>query len=154
MFKNFMKMKTQHKVLCIIGIIIILLALFWPREADLLGATLSAHIGNVGGKIQLEALETFEEQYKGKTMALFYAPWCPHCSKIMGDWDRFSKMNKTDIRVVKIDCDKYPQLAEKHGVKSFPTIYFLPYGLNNPMDRIEYKGDRKGEAFLTFVVNK
>ena len=45
-------------------------------------------------------------------------------------------------------------MAEKHGIQGFPTFYFLPYGLNNPKDRIEYKGDRKGEALLAFIANK
>ncbi len=154
MFKDFMKMKREQQIFCIVAIIIILVALFWPRERNLIDASLSAHLGNIGGKIQFEALETLDEGFEGKTMALFYAPWCGHCKKTIPEWDKFKSMNKTDVKIVKIDCDKYPELAEKHGIKGYPTIYFLPYGLNNPMDRIEYKGDRKGEAFLTFVVNK
>jgi protein disulfide-isomerase-like protein len=143
----------------IIGLFIILFAIFWPREKPLVSAGLSAHLGNLGAKFQVEAMnenfETFDVNgYQGKTFALFYAPWCPHCKNMMPEWDKLSNMNNNDIKIVKVNCDENPDLAKMHNVESFPTIYFLPFGLNNPKNKIEYKGDRKGEAFLAFIANK
>lgn len=154
MFKDLYKLKGNKQLYIIAALFIILFALFWPRDKSIIGAGLSAHIGNLGAKINLEAYETFQEAYHGKTLALFYAPWCPHCTKFAPEWENAVKNNGTDIKMVKIDCDKYPDIAEKHEVKGFPTIYFLPYGLNNPKDRIAYDGPRKGEALLAFIANK
>lgn len=159
MFKGLMKMKTEHQLLFTIACIVILIAIFWPRENPFITASVSAHINNVGGKIKLEAFDessTGEEfyNYDGKTMALFYAPWCGHCKRFMPEWKRFKKMNNTDIKVVAINCDENTELAKRFGVQSFPTIYFLPYGLNNPKARVAYEGERKGEALLAFIADK
>ncbi len=154
MFKNLFKLKSDYQLLLVIGILVLLVAVFWPRDTPLISTSFSAHLGNLGGKISLEAYEGFEDS-KGKTFALFYAPWCPHCTNFLPEWDNATKKNTNqDVKMVKINCDDNPDMAEKHDVKSFPTVYFLPYGLNNPKDRIEYKGDRKGEALLAFVSNK
>lgn len=160
MFQNFAKMKTEHQLLFILGCLIIIIAIFWPRQGPVLTAGVSAHLGNLGGKIQLEAFDNDDESfhnYSGKTMALFYAPWCPHCKNMMPEWDKFkqSYMQKGgNVKIVSVDCDKYSDMGKKFGVQSFPTIYFLPKGLNDPSARVEYKGDRSGEAFLAFVANK
>lgn len=175
MLKRFMALKTEHQVILVIGIILILLAIFWPRSTPIFSAGISARVGNLGGKFHVEALEGLEGQegqeeqevqgeeehaeiiegFSGdKTFALFYVPWCPHCKRMLPEWEKAKKMNRSDVRIVKIDCEKVPEYARQYGVTSYPTIYFLPYGLNNPKARIEYKGERKGEAFLAFIAKQ
>jgi len=44
-----------------------------------------------------------------------------------------------------------PEIGKKFGVEGFPTILFLPRGLNDPRNTIKYTGDRRGEAFLAFI---
>lgn len=154
MFKKFFKLGEDNQLLLIIAIFVILFALFWPRDRPLAGLTFAANLGNLGGKVQLEALETLDESFDQKTFALFYAPWCPHCKSCMPHWNNLEKMNKTDINIVKIDCDANPEMAQKFGIQGYPTIKFLPYGLNNPKNMIDYDGPRTGEAFLAFIANK
>jgi len=148
MFQTFLKMSNENKFILVILVVIILIALFYPRSTPLISTSFSAHLGNVGGKIELEA---FGQE---KTFALFYAPWCPHCKSLIPIWDKLISANKTDVKLAKIDCESDKDTARKFGIESFPTIYFLPTGLNNPENRIEYKGDRSGEAFLAFIQDK
>jgi len=154
MFKNLFKFKNDNTLLILVCVLVILVAIFWPRQRNLAGATFSAHLGNIGGKVQLEALETLEEGFESKTLALFYAPWCGFCKKLMPEWEKLNKLNNTNIKIVKVNCDENSSIAEAHGVKSYPTVYFLPYGLNNPRERIEYTGPRTGESLLAFISNK
>lgn len=160
MFKKLFNLKGDNKtLLMIVCALIILIVIFYPRTTPLFGASLAANIGNIGGKVQFEAydnemFETLDEGFEGKTLALFYAPWCPHCKSIMPTWDQMAKQNSTDIKIVKVNCDENTDLAEKHGIQGFPTIKFLPLGLNNPKNAIEYKGDRSGEAMLAFISDK
>ena len=149
---------TRH-LLIFVGLLIIFIIIFWPRKKPFFTAGVGAHFNTIGGKIQIEAFdEDFNpEEYKnynGKMMVLFYAPWCPHCKSIMPEWQKFKDLNDTNIRVIKINCDDYPDYAKQFGVKGFPTIYFLPDGLNNPKNLIEYTGPRKGEAFLAFTMKQ
>ncbi len=139
---------TDNQIFVAVAVFILLVAIFYPRNKPLFSAGVSAHLGNLGANVSFEAFESGDDE---KTFALFYAPWCPHCKSIMGDWDTLTKKNKTGVKIQKVNCDENEDLAKKHGIKSFPTIKFLPKGLNNPADAIDYKGERKGEAFLAFV---
>lgn len=154
-----MELRIRHHLFISLAILIIVVAIFWPRNRPILRAGIGGHINTVGGELQLEAFETEDnpEEYKnydGKMMVLFYAPWCPHCKSIMPEWQKFQDLNDTNVKVVKINCDNHPEYAKKFGVQGFPTIYFLPNGINNPKNFIEYKGQRKGEAFLSFILNQ
>lgn len=154
MFKNLLKMKFDHQLLIIVSVFVILFALFWPRDKSLFGLSLAANLGNLGGKISLEALESLDEGFDGKTFAFFFAPRCGHCKNTMPEWEKFESMNNTDVKLVKINCDENKELAQKYGIQGFPTFYYLPNGLNNPDSKVEYKGDRSLSAWLEFLQGK
>jgi len=154
MFKNLMKMKFDNQLLIVVAIFVILFALFWPRDKPLLGISFAANVGNLGGKVSFEALESLDESFEGKTFAFFYAPWCGHCQKAKPEWERLEKENKSDVKLVQINCDENKDLAEKYDVQSFPTFYYLPRGLNNPQDKEEYNGDRSVSSWLNFLSKK
>ena len=87
MFKNLMKMKFDNQLLIVVAIFVILFALFWPRDKPLLGISFAANVGNLGGKVSFEALESLDESFEGKTFAFFYAPWCGHCKSAKPEFD-------------------------------------------------------------------
>jgi thioredoxin-like negative regulator of GroEL len=49
--------------------------------------------------------------------------------------DQVSAQLKQQLRVVKIDTDKYPQLASQHQIQALPTLVLFKQG--QPVDRIE-----------------
>ena len=67
---------------------------------------------------------------------LFYADWCPHCTKSRPEWNAFSNefngqtVNQYIISCVEIDCsdDADPDAAERMAefkVSTFPTVLMV-----------------------------
>lgn len=46
----------------------------------------------------------------------FYADWCGPC-KMLG-----SVLESMDLNIIKVNTDKFPELATKFGVMSIPTV--------------------------------
>ena len=151
MLKTLRKIVGNNQLLILISVFVILFALFWPRDRSIIGASVAANLGNLRGRVNLEAMTN---EYQKKNLVLFYAPWCGHCKRLMPEWDRAAQTNKSDVKMIKVNCDEEEELAKRYEISSYPTILFLPYGLNNPKARVDYTGDRKGEAFLAFIANQ
>lgn len=89
--------------------------------------------------------ENFENSEK-PSMVLFYAPWCPHCKSMMGDWEKLRRRVGQNIEVVKVNCDEKPEMAEKHEVKGFPSIILFKDGR-----KIHFEGSRNLENLMKFI---
>ena len=157
MLKALQNLKTQHKLLFIVAVLTLLCALFCPRMSGqpFVHANIGAGVGPLKGKISLEAFENGEANDK-PCMVMFYAPWCGYCKKTMPDWDKLMEEHKDNekVRVIKVDCDEHKELGKQHGVSSFPTIKFLPNGLNNAESAVEYDGKRDTNSFTGFIKNQ
>lgn len=83
----------------------------------------------------------------------FYAPWCGHCTKLSPTWseltDRFNQqtVNNKKIKVVKVNCDDHPKIAEKYGVGGYPTIKIL-----SSSGEEEYNDERNLESMQKFLL--
>jgi thiol-disulfide isomerase/thioredoxin len=55
-----------------------------------------------------------------KTLVLYYAPWCGFCKKIMPGWEDLK--TRYGERVQKVDCEEFPDEAEKQNIEAFPTV--------------------------------
>ena len=71
----------------------------------------------------------FEEIRKSEKNVLidFYASWCGPCRMLSPIIDEIAE-ERDDIIVGKIDVDNEPELAEKFGVFSIPTLVILKDG--------------------------
>jgi thioredoxin len=81
---------------------------------------------------------SFEEMLQGSEVPLlvdFYAPWCGPCQMMGPILEKVGADLKDRIKVVKINTDKYPDLAAKHRITSLPTLVVFRDG--QPVDRIE-----------------
>jgi thiol-disulfide isomerase/thioredoxin len=66
---------------------------------------------------------------------LFYADWCPHCTKAKPEWNTFkeefdgSEMNGYAVQAIEVDCTETTTenspLIQKFGVDSFPTVKMM-----------------------------
>ncbi len=66
----------------------------------------------------------FEKEIKNKRILLdFYASWCGPCKMLTEVLEEMEPQLKIDV--LKIDVDKFPEVARKYNVLSIPTLYLL-----------------------------
>ncbi len=69
-----------------------------------------------------------EWKFEGELPALidFYADWCGPCRALSPILDELSKEYKGKINIFKIDTENTPELAGLFGVRSIPSLLFVP----------------------------
>lgn len=69
-----------------------------------------------------------EWKYEGKLPAIvdFYATWCGPCKMVAPILEELAGEYKGKIVVYKIDTDKEPELSAAFGIRSIPTLLFIP----------------------------
>jgi thioredoxin len=65
----------------------------------------------------------------------FYATWCGPCQMMAPILEQVNGQLKGQLKVVKIDSDRYPQLASQYQIHALPTLVLFKQG--QPVDRIE-----------------
>ncbi|MDM9385300.1 MULTISPECIES: thioredoxin [Chlorogloeopsis] len=81
---------------------------------------------------------SFEEMLSGSDVPVlvdFYAEWCGPCRMMATILEQVNAQLQGRIRVVKIDTEKYPQLANDYQVYALPTLVLFKQG--KPVERIE-----------------
>jgi thioredoxin len=81
---------------------------------------------------------SFEELLSGSDLPVlvdFYATWCGPCQMMAPILEQVSGQMKDKLMVVKIDTDKYEQLASQHHIYALPTLVLFKNGAE--VDRIE-----------------
>jgi len=58
----------------------------------------------------------------------FYATWCPPCRALGPILDRLAEEFSGQIKIVKINSDEEPSLAEACSVTGLPTVIFFDKG--------------------------
>ncbi|MFZ2447058.1 MAG: thioredoxin domain-containing protein [Syntrophobacteraceae bacterium] len=66
--------------------------------------------------------------FAGPTAALFWAPWCGHCARLMPIFDELAGEYSGFIKFAKIDQDKNPGTASQYQVQSVPTLLLFKDG--------------------------
>ena len=73
----------------------------------------------------LEHLDEFETLVeKGVLLVDFYTEWCGPCKMLSSILEDIDYMD-----IIKVDADKFPELAMKFGIMSVPTLCFYKDGL-------------------------
>ena len=57
---------------------------------------------------------------------IFYATWCGPCKMVAPILDELAKEYDGQIVIYKVDTDKETELARAFGIRSIPSILFIP----------------------------
>ena len=58
----------------------------------------------------------------------FYADWCAPCKYVAPLMDELAQAHEGKLLVVKIDTDQAPDLSQKFGIRSIPTVILFKDG--------------------------
>lgn len=81
---------------------------------------------------------SFEELLNGSDLPLlidFYATWCGPCQMMAPILEQVNQQLGNRVQVVKIDTDKYPEIASRYQITALPTLVLFRGG--QPVNRIE-----------------
>ena len=69
-----------------------------------------------------------EWKYQGDTPAIidFYADWCGPCKMIAPVLEELAKEYDGKVKIYKIDTEAEQELAAVFGIRSIPSILFIP----------------------------
>lgn len=74
--------------------------------------------------------ESFKKLIKSDRMLLidFHAEWCGPCKVMKPVLESFSKKNGDNVRVIKIDVDRNPEIARELQIQGVPTLMLFHNG--------------------------
>jgi len=89
-------------------------------------------------------------------VAEFYAPWCGHCKKLAPEFEKAAgvlKANSPPVVLVKVDAtaDENKEVADKYGVKGYPTLKLFRGGSTEATD---YNGPRDTEGIVSYLLKQ
>jgi thioredoxin 1 len=72
-------------------------------------------------------------QAEGLVLVDFLATWCPPCRRLAPTLDAVAADYDGRLTVAKVDVDENPELAQRYGVQSIPTLILFRDG--KPVDK-------------------
>jgi thioredoxin 1 len=67
-------------------------------------------------------------QAEGLVLVDFWAAWCPPCRRLAPVIDALATEYEGRLAVTKVDIDENPQLAQRYGIQSIPTLILFRDG--------------------------
>ena len=81
--------------------------------------------------IQAVRGDTFDQEVLGNSSPVlvdFWATWCGPCRMVAPIIDEIATNYAGKVKVVKVDVDEAPELAERYGIASIPTVMLFRGG--------------------------
>ena len=75
-------------------------------------------------------MEKFNEMINGEQLTLvdFFATWCGPCKMMHPILEQLKEKMGDDIRILKVDVDKYEALSMQYRIQSVPTLMLFKKG--------------------------
>eukprot|EP00605_Chrysophyceae_sp_TOSAG23-4_P001792 GSChrysophyteH1.ASY1.ANO1.1981.1 assembled CDS len=80
----------------------------------------------------------------------FYAPWCGHCKNLAPEWEEAAHKLAGEVKLGAIDATANEGLAQKYGIKGFPTIKLFSAGKKGKAK--DYQGPRDAEGITQYAL--
>lgn len=68
-----------------------------------------------------------KEVNEGKVLVDFFATWCGPCKMLGAELEDIVN-SRGEIKIVKVDVDENPTLAQQYGIMSVPTLLYFNNG--------------------------
>lgn len=74
--------------------------------------------------------ESQQWSYRGDLPCIidFYADWCGPCKMVEPILDELSKEYEGKLKIYRINTDQEQELAQVFGIRSIPSLLFIPVG--------------------------
>ena len=76
--------------------------------------------------------DVIEESRTRPVLVDFWAPWCGPCKTLTPALEKVVRAAKGKIKLVKMNIDDHPQIAQQLGIQSIPTVFAFVNG--QPVD--------------------
>ena len=80
------------------------------------------------GNLESFARDVIQESMRQPVLVDFWAPWCGPCKQLTPVLEKVVKQAAGKVKLVKIDIDQNPELAQQLRVQSVPTVYAFLQG--------------------------
>jgi len=80
----------------------------------------------------------------------FYAPWCGHCKALAPEWENAATQLKGQVKLGAVDATVHGSLAQKYGVKGYPTIKLFKAGPKGSPE--PYNGPREASGIVSYAL--
>jgi len=73
-------------------------------------------------ELREDQFESFVQRTGLPVLADFWAPWCGPCRAMAPHFERAAAELKDRVRLVKVNTEEAPGLAQRYGIRAIPTL--------------------------------